>query len=126
MVQFINMQSLIGMAQLAMGFNQGPVSGQELFELLGLKNVKHYASVSGLDKENYCSRALLATDGAPTGLLGQLGSQPITAESLALVPADASFAVAARIDANKLTDGLIGLLALLDARAAGDVRRDLD
>ena len=116
MVSYLNVQKTLAILQIPLAQAMGPGS-VPLMENLGLPNVKYYASVNGLDKAGFVSRSLLATDGEPTGWLSLLSGQPLTAESLATIPSDASFAVAARIDPNRVLELLFSLAAAFQPEA---------
>ncbi|HTQ40377.1 MAG TPA: DUF1559 domain-containing protein [Pirellulales bacterium] len=117
MVQYINVQTLAEMAQTALAANQGAENTRALFEALGIQKVKYLASVGGLEGQGYTSRALLAIDGQPTGLLALVGGQPLDAAALDLIPADASFALAARADVTKIIDAVLSVATVLEPQA---------
>ena len=117
MVHYINVQTIVALVQLPMAGVLGMEQSQNLLAALGVKNVKYYASVNGLDQEEFVSRALAATDGEPTGLLSMVGGEPLTPQSLVTIPDDASFAVAARVDPEKVLETFINLAAILDPQA---------
>src|SRR5262249_383428 len=72
MVNFVNLQQLVAIGQLAMAGNQGLGQSQEILDTLGLRNLKSFGNVSGLEKDGFVSRTLLATDGPPAGVLSLL------------------------------------------------------
>lgn len=105
-VQYLNLQSITALLRAPLAAALGPERSPAMLEHFGLQNLTYYASVNGLDKEDFVSRSLLATDGDATGLLSLVSSQPLTTEALAPIPADASFAVAARIEPNQVLEVL--------------------
>ena len=72
MVQYVNLQVVEGMAQMALTVVQGPEASKDTLDTLGLTNAKYFASVSGLEKDDFANRMLIATDGPPMGLLALL------------------------------------------------------
>ena len=114
MVHFVNVKSMITLVQLPMAAAMGMDQSQSLLAGLGVKNLKYYGSVNGLDREGYVSRAIMPTEGEPTGLLSLALGEPLTKESLATIPPDASFAVAARVDPEHVIETLISIAAVLD------------
>ena len=102
-----------------------PVPPQFL-EAFGVDNVTSLTSVSGLDKECFVTRSLLATDGAPHELLGSLVEGQLKADDLALIPADATVAVAAEIDPSKLFKAFTSMLEQIEPRAVAEMDRGFE
>jgi hypothetical protein len=78
-----------------------PVAGPQaavIMEFLGLSNVNNIASVAGLDQTNYVSKMLVSIDGEPQGLMQFATIKPLSADDLASIPADATVALAAKIN----------------------------
>jgi len=88
----------------------------------GLDNVEYLGSVTGLDETGYVTRTLVATDGKPTGLFSLVGGKPLSAEDLAPIPKDATFAMAARLDANKIFQEIRESVA----KVSPDMREEFD
>lgn len=113
MVQYANLQVIDGMLQMALTVVEGPEHTKDTLETLGLTNAKYYTSVSGLDKQDFASRTMIATDGPPTGIFSLLDGKPLDAEALNCIPADATFAVAARIEPKKMLEELVDVTAMI-------------
>ena len=119
-VHYLNVQSVLGMAL--------PFAGLEGFKVvstLGISGIKHYASVSGLDDTAAVHRSTLATTGKPSGLLALLEGSPLKAADLAMVPKDATFAVAAKLDAAKVMKGFVNMVGQIEPRGRQEIERDL-
>ena len=116
MVQYVNLQVVEGMAQMALAVVQGPEASKDTLDMLGLTNAKYFASVSGLEKDDFTNRMLIATDGPPIGLLSLLTGKPLDIESISGIPADATFAVAARVEPVKVVDSMLDILVLIAPR----------
>ena len=83
-VVYLNVRKAVQIARAAAGPEAEPV-----IAALELENYVSYAAVSGLDKEGYVSRSLLATK-KPGGIF--LGGKPLEAKDLAAIPGDATWA----------------------------------
>ena len=94
MVQYVNLQVVQGMAQMALTAIEGPETAKDTLDTLGLTNAQYFASVCGLDEHDFLSRTIIATDGPPLGLLALLDGKPLDAQILHAIPADSTFAVA--------------------------------
>jgi hypothetical protein len=119
-VHYLNVQGVLGMAL--------PFAGLEGFKVvntLGISGIKHYASISGLDETAAVHRSTLATSGKPAGLLGLLEGSPLKAADLASVPKDATFAVAAKVDAAKVFRGFLNMIGQIEPRGRQELERDL-
>jgi hypothetical protein len=112
MVQYVNLQVLEGMAQMALTVVEGPDRATDTLETFGLTNAKYFASVSGLDQKDFANRMMIATDGPPIGLLSLLDGKPLDADVLKSIPADATFAVAAKIEPVKILDMFMEVAAV--------------
>jgi hypothetical protein len=96
-VTYINTKKLAGLpAKIG-----APPQFQMVIKALGLSNVTHIASVTGLDDNGCLTRSHIAIDGSPDGLFKLAAGKPLTAEDLAPIPQDATLAFAARFDANE-------------------------
>ena len=96
-----------------------------VLDAIGLTNVTSLASVTGLDETAVVSRTLLAIDGEPQGVLRLAAEKPLTPADLKPIPADATFALAARLDADKLLDAVLAAAEKIEPlRPPEDRRRD--
>ena len=93
MITYVNAKRIIhDFAPLA-----GP-QGPALLEALGLTKITSIASVNGLDATGSLARTLVALDGPPVGTLSLLAGKPLAAADLRPIPADATLALAWRLD----------------------------
>jgi hypothetical protein len=95
---------------------------RSVVEALGLSNVKSFGCVTGLNETGFVSRTLVSVDGKPKGLFAVVSGEPLSADDLAPIPKDSTFAVAARVDLNRVfeefRDGV--------NRVSPDAREELD
>ncbi len=106
-------------------FLLGGPEGKVMLEAIGVGNFESLASVSGLDKTGFVTRALIGLDGEPTGLLAAAIGDPLTAAELNHIPADSTVAVAARFDAAKVFDTALATMAKFDPGAAEEFREEI-
>jgi hypothetical protein len=78
-----------------------PQEAARVLEALGLTSIDRLAGVSGLDKDGFVSRSLVSFRGEPRGLLRLAEQKALAAVDLDVVPRDATFAVAVKLDAEK-------------------------
>jgi hypothetical protein len=88
---------------------------------LGFGNVTSLEAVAGLDKDVRVNRLLLKIDGEPQGLFAQAAVKPLSAEDLAPIPADASIALAFRLNADKLLDTILATAEKSDSNARKNI-----
>jgi hypothetical protein len=100
---------------LTMAIPFAGVEGFKIVNTLGLDRLKHFASVSGLEGEGAVTRSQLAIDGPARGLLAFLDNAALKQADLALIPKDATFAVAAKLNAAAAMQRLINLIGQFDA-----------
>ena len=97
-VHYLNVKNAISSADAIPGFAQV----QTVLNVLGLANVQQFANVSGLEGTGCVSKSWVRIDGEPSGFFNLFGPEPLTAADLAPIPKDASFAIAARVNASRL------------------------
>lgn len=98
----------------------GPMAGPKLplvLDATGLTGVKAVSSVTGLDATGFVSKVLVGTRGELKGVLALAAQQPLTADDLAAVPQDATFAFAWKLDAKKLFETIVDVAGTIDPRA---------
>ncbi|MEN6451811.1 MAG: DUF1559 domain-containing protein [Thermoguttaceae bacterium] len=88
-VSYINLKAILPIA--------GPEAARVL-KAIGFGNVTTLRGVTGLDQGGFVNKSLLDIDGSPEGVLRLAEAKPLTPADLAAVPADATFAVAFRLD----------------------------
>ena len=124
-VQFINLNSLVGMAKTGLVGGPNAAQVQQAFDGFGLNNLKSYTSVGGLDADGYVETAIISTGGQSLGLLSMLGGKSLTAESLSPIPDDAGYAVATRIDPSRLWEMFLKFAALIEPNAPAAIDQGL-
>ena len=106
-----------------------PVSGPQAgaaIEALGINNVKSIATVAGLDQSNYLSRLEISIDGEAQGLMRFASIEPLTAGDLLCIPADATTALAAKIDSLSIFNAFIAMMEKADPDAARRMHSDIE
>jgi hypothetical protein len=88
---------------------------------LGLDQVKHVASVTGLDDTTCVARTLIAMDGPREGIFRLAAAMPLTPADLAPIPQDATFALAARFNAAEALDLFLSRLDAFGPEAREEV-----
>ena len=112
----VNVQALTGvLAPLG-----GPRAAQVL-EATGFDGVERMSAISGLDKDGYVSRSLLSLRGDPRGLLRLVIQKPLTAVDLDLIPRDATFAFAWKLDAQKAWATIMDTAEKIDPKLRGQL-----
>jgi len=82
----------------------------------GLDKITTLASVTGLDEKGFVSKTLVGIEGEPTGLLSFVDAKPLAADDLAAIPADATLAAAARVDAEAVFDMIADMVGRVSPR----------
>ena len=100
---------------------RGAFAARGIVEALGLGNVTALTSVTGLDDDGFVSRSLLAVDGELQGVLAMLGAEPLSADDLAPIPADATFAVAKRADVDQAIRIVLEVAEKIEPRARAEI-----
>lgn len=119
-VSYLNVKGIAGVATKA----GGPQVGRVL-AAMGIDRMQSAASVTGLDDRGFVSRSLLALDEPGAGLFAALSEKPLAAADLAPIPRDATWAVAARIEPDRVWKTILALVGRIDPRAADELDRDL-
>lgn len=122
-VTFINTKEILA-AAAPFFMMAGPETGN-MVKSLGLSNLESVVNVTGMTESGIASRTWLHIDGKPTGLFAMLGAEPIQAADLEVVPADATIALAAKVDASKLFEQFLSLIDTIEPRSAGRRRQEL-
>ncbi|NQU22885.1 MAG: DUF1559 domain-containing protein [Candidatus Nealsonbacteria bacterium] len=105
-----------------------PMGGPEVVKALGalgLTNVTSLSSVTGLDGEGFVSRTLLGFNGEPSGVLSFAGAKPLSAADLEPIPADATIALAARLDTIAVLDTILSVAGSIEPSAREEVESGL-
>jgi hypothetical protein len=122
---YLNVERILELVRPIVEFEDGPRSWT-IVEALGVTNVLAIHGVSGYDEIGCKSMAHLVTrDGERPGLLGLLPHEPLEAADLHLVPKDAMFAVAYRLDLGNVWDLALDMLDDIEPRARNEFEREL-
>jgi hypothetical protein len=94
----------------------GPPEAARVLDALGVKELDRVRSVSGLDKDGMITRSLVSFKGEPKGLLQLFEQRPLTPADLDVVPRDASFAVALKLDPSKAWSTILDIVEKIDPK----------
>ncbi len=94
-----------------------PPPFQAVVNTLGLNAVQRVVSASGLDEEGFVSTTRVFADAPARGLLDLMSAEPLTAADLSGIPADASLAIAGRLDLARLLDKGLEMVGEIEPRA---------
>src|SRR5262249_16084847 len=119
-VGMVNVQALISVLVGVLAPQGGPQVGQVL-EATGFDRVERISGVSGLDKDGSFSCSLLSLRGEPQGLRRLATQKPLTAEDLDIIPRDATFAFAWKLDAQKAWATILDTAEKIDPRLRGEL-----
>jgi hypothetical protein len=112
--------STVGMINVhALADLLAPLGGPEVpkvLEALGVTGIDRLSGVSGLDKERFVSRSLVSFRGEPRGLLQLADQKPLTTADVDLMPANATFALAWKLDPEKARTTIIGTIEKIDPK----------
>ena len=123
MVHYLNIKKIVALVQETGGPGRGVPP--QILEALGVNNLTSLASVSGLDGNGWTSNVLLGMDGPPAGVFALTGGDPLTAADLAAIPKDATFALAARLDLDRVYRGVSGIAGKIEPRARLEMEQGL-
>jgi len=98
---------------------------RQITDAVGLGNVTSLSAVSGLDKEGFVSRTLLAIDGEPQGIFALATEKPLTAADLAPIPRDAVLAVAARVNPERYFETIVSLVGKIEPQEREQMLREM-
>jgi prepilin-type processing-associated H-X9-DG protein len=111
-VSMVNVQALVELL--------APLGGPQVsrvLEALGVNGIDRLEGVSGLDKDGYVSRSLIALRGEPRGVVQLFDQKPLTAADLDLIPRDATFALAWKLDPAKAWTTVLATVEAIDPKA---------
>ncbi len=100
---------------IKLGFDKLVEQERATMSSLGIDGLQQLLLENGLEGDGLRCRAFIAVQGEPRGIVQALGGTPLSAEDLAPIPADASLALAARLQPSALLDLLQALLGEGDA-----------
>lgn len=120
-VHYLNVQSALASVGIF-----GGLEGLKIINALGVDRVKYLANVTGLDKNAMANRAVVRTEGQPRGLFALLESEPLKLDDLRAIPKDATWAIAAKVDAQKVMNALRDLVGIADPQGKLSMDRELE
>lgn len=123
MVHYLNIKKIVSIVQASGALGRG--APPQIFDALGVNNLTSLASVSGLEGDGWTSNTLLAIDGAPSGIFALASGEPLTAADLAPIPKDATFALAGRLDLDRVYRGISSIAGKIDPRARLEMEQGL-
>ena len=103
----------------------GDPKADKILRALGLGNVTSLASVTGLDEKAFVSKTLLAIDGKAEGLFKLADVQPLTAKDLDIIPQDATFAAAFKLDPEAILALIQEITGKIEPRAKDEMDRGI-
>ncbi len=106
----------------------GPIwaEARPALEAAGMDNLTTFSAVSGLDATGQVRIVELGLDGPPRGLFAAVGDRPLRVADLRPLPPDATFALAANFDPDRILDTIRAIaVAVEDERAGEDFDADI-
>ncbi len=105
-----------------------PLGGPEVpkvLEALGVKELDRVVGVTGLDKEEMVSRSLVSFKGDPKGIFQLFEQKPLTTADLDLIPDNATFAFALKLDTGKAWSTILDIVEKIDPNAKDKLLQNL-
>ncbi len=96
-----------------------------ILDALGLNSVGTIAQVSGLEGRGFTSKTLVTTHGDLRGLLAPFRSRPLEKSALQAVPADATVAIAGRLDTELIYREILDTIGRIDPQAREEATRGI-
>lgn len=94
--------------------------------VLGVSNLKHWSSVSGLSKTGMQVNSVIVTDGKPTGLFDLLPEKPLSIDDFRKVPATATNATVVKLDLDYAVGQILKGVDQIDPSARQQVETTLE
>ena len=121
-ITYINVENIL---KTVKPFMSGRVPDLDnLLSRLGVNEFKSISSVTGLDKTHTVSRTWIEIP-KRSGIFDIIRSEPLTAADLAPIPADATIAMAIRLDVAATIDRIVDLVAQFEPRARDEFEGEL-
>ena len=114
MLSQINVEQVLKSLQPFLTDEATPRQFASALNALGLTTLKHWSSVSGLDKTGMHSTSVFATEGAPRGLFDLIPNKPLSIDDFKKIPANAVNATVARFDLAYLFDKFLAGVEQVD------------
>jgi hypothetical protein len=96
-----------------------------ILDATGISQVNNIASVAGLDQNNYVHKIHISIDGEPQGLMQFASIKPLSAADLASIPADATQALAVKINPVGVFDAYLAMVEKAAPSVAGLIRSNI-
>ena len=91
---------------IAAPFAKGDAGQQEIAKQIKDTHLRAVTLVTGLGQEDFVSRVLVETDGVAGSLLKTMADRPLKTEDMAVIPRDATLAMALRVNPDLIGAGL--------------------
>lgn len=125
----VDRPALLGHVEVASIIEAIPPQLQRRFrpvwDSLGLNAIGAVTQVSGLDGKEYAVHTLVATHGKLRGLLAPFQAKPLATGEIAPIPADATFALAGRLDAETVYREILDAVGRIEPRARERLAREI-
>jgi hypothetical protein len=92
---------------------------------LGIVNIRSLHGITGYDKEGCTGIGHLVTDGERAGLLAFIPHEPLTTDDLAMVPKDATIALACRLNPAEVVKQAVELASQFEPEAEAEFEGDM-
>ena len=96
----------VDLAAIAAPFAKGDAEDREVARQIKDTHLRAVTLVTGLGHDDFVSQLLVETDGIAGALLKTIVDRPLKAEDLAVIPRDATLAMALRFNPNLIATGL--------------------
>lgn len=113
-----NFRSYLNVAQIIEKFGpMAPPQVMEVIDALGLTGIQGLVSESGLEGDGFASKSMVLTTGELKGILRLAAAKPLTSKDLAVIPGDASIAMAVKLDVQDIYKTFLNILDRIEPRA---------
>ena len=123
-VTYINARAVKELALPLAGPQAGKVA--DVLDALGFSNLTAMESVTGLDQQAFAAKTLWAIDGELKGIFRLADVKPLTPDDLAIVPRDATFAAAFKLDPAALFDLISEITASVQPEGKAEFDRNVE
>jgi Protein of unknown function (DUF1559) len=120
-VGFVNVKALLNIFTPVM-----PPPAAIAMEFYGISQINNIAYVAGLDQSNYLNKIHISIDGEPQGLMQFASIKPLSAAEMAFIPADATMALAAKINPLGVLNTYLALMEKTAPSLAGMMRNKIE
>lgn len=96
-----------------------------ILDRLGADQLKGISSVTGLEKTHCVTRTWIELGAERSGLLDIIEAKTLTADDLAPIPADATIAMAIKLDVAQTIQRIVALVAQFEPQAGAEFEREM-